>query len=373
MPQGSATTARHQGALSAHNRFGPLSARYVPASSYRRPEAGHWKLAATDLEYEVTRVKSPVLGRDLNPLGRGDGTYYANGGNAALSASVAIRWAKPSFVGERAFGFGNDVNNQCGAGGGMSPGLGEDWWQKPPEYRPWDERVPSGGYARLDSPPDPNDEDKPLIYTAMIERKCVDRAPWVCVREGVNYFCCGDGCTKDMALSFAKELHLTCLDMQTGRYECGVYVAELPRTLGEAKHGPFDYWGVVLAFDCESTPRTELIACLCGRRRGWGGLTLAEVEGCLLQSMIGFSRWCHGRAKYGPRGEEREPTCEDGCWEEFQDRMGDNWKASTILQECLASCLQQVCTGDMSDIPATYEGAIEWFELCMATTPPPLL
>ncbi len=30
------------------------------------------QLAATDLEYEGTRVKSPVLGRDLNPLGRGE-------------------------------------------------------------------------------------------------------------------------------------------------------------------------------------------------------------------------------------------------------------------------------------------------------------
>jgi len=111
MPQGSATTARHQGALSAHYRFGPLSARYVPASSYRRPEAGHWKLAATDLEYEVTRVKSPVLGRDLNPMGRGDGTYYCNGGNDVASASVAITRAKAPLVGEVTTGFGNSVNN----------------------------------------------------------------------------------------------------------------------------------------------------------------------------------------------------------------------------------------------------------------------
>jgi len=111
MPQGSATTARHQGALSAHNRFVPLGARYVPASSYRRPEPGHWKLAATDLEYEVTRVKSPVLGRDLNPMGRGDGTYYCNGGNLAVSGSLAIRGVKPVFVGVKTFGYGNDVNN----------------------------------------------------------------------------------------------------------------------------------------------------------------------------------------------------------------------------------------------------------------------
>jgi len=117
MPQGSATTARHQGALSAHNRFVPLGARYMPASSYRRPEPGHWKLAATDLEYEVTRVKSPVLGRDLNPMGRGDGTYYCNGGNI-MGGSVAIRAAKPVFLGENAWGYGDSINNQGLGGGG---------------------------------------------------------------------------------------------------------------------------------------------------------------------------------------------------------------------------------------------------------------
>jgi len=45
----------------------------------------------------------------MNPMGRGNGTYYPNGGN--VSASIAIRGAKPSFVGERAFGYGNSVNN----------------------------------------------------------------------------------------------------------------------------------------------------------------------------------------------------------------------------------------------------------------------
>jgi len=79
------------------------------------------QLAATDLEYEVTRVKSPVLGRDLNPMGRGDGTYYANGGNAA-GGSTAIRAAKPRLVGESSPGCGTSVNNQIGPGIG-GPGI----------------------------------------------------------------------------------------------------------------------------------------------------------------------------------------------------------------------------------------------------------
>ncbi|MCD6283410.1 hypothetical protein J7J84_07435 [bacterium] len=69
------------------------------------------QLGATDLEYEVTRVKSPVIGRDMNPMGRGDGTYYANGGNYADSANVVISGAKPVFTGEAATGFGSGVNN----------------------------------------------------------------------------------------------------------------------------------------------------------------------------------------------------------------------------------------------------------------------
>jgi len=68
------------------------------------------QLGATDLEYEVTRVKSPVIGRDMNPMGRGDGAYYCNGGNSA-GASIAIRGAKPSFMGEVTSGLGIGKNN----------------------------------------------------------------------------------------------------------------------------------------------------------------------------------------------------------------------------------------------------------------------
>ena len=79
------------------------------------------QFCATDLEYEMTRVKSPVLGRDLNPMGRGDGTYYTNGGNGS-GGSIAITRAKPSLMGIVGYGYGTSTNNQ-GAGGGGG-GLG---------------------------------------------------------------------------------------------------------------------------------------------------------------------------------------------------------------------------------------------------------
>jgi len=100
---------------------------YPPYQRYRRvyppnrwradravyPYGGEGTLAilATDLEFEGSRVKSPILGRDFNPMGRGDGVYYANGGNYADSANVVISGAKPVFTGEAATGFGSGVNN----------------------------------------------------------------------------------------------------------------------------------------------------------------------------------------------------------------------------------------------------------------------
>jgi len=280
------------------------------------------QLAATDLEYEVTRVKSPVLGRDLNPMGRGDGTYYANGGNFAPSGSVALRGAMPRSVGERAFGFGNDVNNQCGAGGGMSPGLGEDWWQKPPEYRPWDERSgpwPWSGYKRIKRYP--NQLDEPLEYWAIIEQQCVGEGTGTCHKEGISWFCCVDKCKREPAFLFASEVwEGLCKDPVTGRHECGVYVADLPRTRREAIERD-DFWGVVVAFGCEGPRNTPFIQCLCGagEDRTWEAIVGTDFAYCLAMNMWGRSVLngrCGGIAKAHDQDseeEQRDPFCTQLC------------------------------------------------------------
>ena len=67
-------------------------------------------LAQTDLQYEGTRVKNPVIGRDLNPLGRGDGAYYADGGNIS-GGSLAVRALKPLALSHVRAGYGSSVNN----------------------------------------------------------------------------------------------------------------------------------------------------------------------------------------------------------------------------------------------------------------------
>ncbi len=86
---------------------------------------GTLAILATDLEFEGSRVKTPVLGRDMNPMGRGDGTYYAQG-------AMGIAGARAAFVGEITAGFGNSVCNgeavpaASDLGGGISSaGAGE--------------------------------------------------------------------------------------------------------------------------------------------------------------------------------------------------------------------------------------------------------
>jgi hypothetical protein len=50
-----------------------------PHSTYRPPYRGTLAISGANLMYEGARVKSWTLGRDVNPAGRGDGAYYAQG------------------------------------------------------------------------------------------------------------------------------------------------------------------------------------------------------------------------------------------------------------------------------------------------------
>ncbi len=62
-----------------------LNRRLCPPKSERRllpPHSmrGTLEVSGANLMYEGSRVKSWMLGRDVNPAGRGDGSYYAQGG-----------------------------------------------------------------------------------------------------------------------------------------------------------------------------------------------------------------------------------------------------------------------------------------------------
>ena len=109
----------------------PVASSCIPlASSVSYDNPAMAGLAQTDLEYEVTRVKSPVLGRDLNPMGRGDGAYYANGGNFAPDGSIAIRGGNAVLIGRFSMGYGNSINNT------VHPPY--DGVKKPPETECWE-------------------------------------------------------------------------------------------------------------------------------------------------------------------------------------------------------------------------------------------
>jgi hypothetical protein len=91
-------------------------------------ERGNLEYAGLSLLYEGNRVKSALLGRDLNPLGRGDGVHYAAGAFRMYNASTPNvgAWFKR-------FGTGNSVNNQHQCGGGCGGGSQQFGSQSSPD------------------------------------------------------------------------------------------------------------------------------------------------------------------------------------------------------------------------------------------------
>ena len=107
-------------------------------------DRGSLEIAGVSLLYEGTRVKSYLLGRDLNPMGRGDGSLYAEG---MFSAGNTRPRPNSKSIG----GKGNSVNNSyCPPGGGC--GGGDDLFDG--RYIPWinpiypSPQLPDSGWPR---------------------------------------------------------------------------------------------------------------------------------------------------------------------------------------------------------------------------------
>ncbi len=75
-----------------------------PHSTYRPPYRGAPEISGANLMYEGARVKSWMLGRDVNPAGRGDGSYYAQGG-------FSIGSVRPSPTTKPVAGWGNSLKS----------------------------------------------------------------------------------------------------------------------------------------------------------------------------------------------------------------------------------------------------------------------
>jgi uncharacterized membrane protein YgcG len=108
-------------------------------------ERGNLEYAGLSLVYEANRVKSALLGRDLNPLGRGDGDFYPAGAFGLTQVTVAslVAAERPNL-----YATGNSANNQgqCGSKDcpttlipmGISPNKGlTPTPPGPPTQQPW--------------------------------------------------------------------------------------------------------------------------------------------------------------------------------------------------------------------------------------------
>jgi hypothetical protein len=133
------------GAAPAYTFFGPRGTKQSEVFPVRSltvtendvalpAERGNLEYAGLALVYEGNRVKSALLGRDLNPLGRGDGVHYVAGAMKILAATRNVgAWFARS-------GSGNSVNNcgQCGGNGGSFSWQGgggafsSDKYERPP-------------------------------------------------------------------------------------------------------------------------------------------------------------------------------------------------------------------------------------------------
>ena len=69
-------------------------------------DRGSLEVSGANLMYEGARVKSWMLGRDVNPAGRGDGAYYAQ-------SAFRVGSVRPSSTTTPVGAWGNSVNNGC--------------------------------------------------------------------------------------------------------------------------------------------------------------------------------------------------------------------------------------------------------------------
>jgi len=297
-------------------------------------------LAQTDLEFEVTRVKSPILGRDLNPLGRGDGTYYCNGGNAALSSLVAVRSAKPRLTGESAIGFGSSVNNQC-----CGPGIGTGGpFRDDIPWGPYDPTQPPKEYRPLEIPPAESRKPGEIVYFSPLYNHCKGSSSGVCdiwteppSRFTSTHACCSDACLKTDAKRAAAIINWAC--MSDPIPICEAWVVDLPITRQQVIAGYPPYWGVVVGFTCSSSyEMNPLVACWC-RYAPIGQLSGVTFQKCLDEE-LGIEPGCQGGiapvdiTEFAPYGTEGIIECLRGVADKYSSEPGLRLAIDQLI-ECI--------------------------------------
>jgi len=322
-------------------------------------------LAQTDLEFEVTRVKSPILGRDLNPLGRGDGTYYCNGGNAALSSSVAVRSAKPRLTGESAIGFGSSMNNQCcgaGAGTGNPPSDGGALEERPPTI--W---IPKYGieYQR-----GLEDGQQVKLYYNLLLDACKSNSSPHCdmytydhTVSSYSHQCCSNACYRQDAMRVAQLVNEHC------KGACEAIVALMARTFKEQTQKPEPpIWGIYVVFGCHPAEVAQhgdvpLLQCWCKVRAGGDMPGWAFME--CLQDVLGVGPGCTAGIPKGQddgEGQQPEDDCQRGCLYGMAAYCGTVHFEKA--KKCYEMCAYALCEGDMTEYEPKYEDAMHWMSVC---------
>jgi len=317
------------------------------------------QLGATDLEYEVTRVKSPVIGRDMNPMGRGDGTYYANGGNV-MGGSVAITRAKSAFVGEKAFGYGSSVNNQYGpvgpGMGGIGP-LGEERGEE-------EEQPPRHFKPRFWKGKKDKDGDTPIHYYDPLCEACKSSMGSVCdryikpprelefPRSSYLHQCCTDGCTLEAARRAAIRVNKACRNWR-GQNECEAIIVDLPATIKQALTGQPPYRGIIVAFNCSPSLDnvTDIVRCWC--QSSAMGLMAWGFRNCLIQ-VLGIGPGCSGvDGGDGSWGDGIPWWPEGSCFDYLKKRKDQGGLFCQQQCECALAC--GVITGGLLTMKAEFE------------------
>jgi hypothetical protein len=125
----SAVQNTHQNPVTSHLAFeGTVTTIDLSRVTDAR-EKGRIGIYGTGFSYAGSspRVTSESLGRDLNPLGRGDGMAYVGGGqNAGQSAQNLGRTSVSFFYSDKHPGTGNSINNDCPSCPPSGPPQGPD-------------------------------------------------------------------------------------------------------------------------------------------------------------------------------------------------------------------------------------------------------
>ena len=307
-------------------------------------EKGRIGIFGSQLSYagSSARVTSEPLGRDLNPLGRGDGGAYVAG-------AVRLGVIAPRLPGNQAAGgTGNSVNNcgQCGGNPPINPPL--------PPFDPgqWPPRENPDPYWEL------NREEMRCVNEWA--SRCVDYHEEDCACPSqLNWACCPDACTRQEWVDhpyYCQRVKCECLDrgcQAPPAYTGSDADCALGGCCAEPDCDCLSQMVVRPPKDDPAPPTPPLRTGCCARKLGYGGNSPC-IPG-VKKHIDDFCAWLIGEVKY--------PTPFEFC---INSQNGLKFRpCDEMLTRCEAKCYAlRFMPGWTSRLPRW----IQWlgFGACMA-------